>query len=141
MLAHDGPTQNTKGPDPEVIRAGTEIFRSRCAECHGLDAKGVRGPDLTQLRAAGISDERLVQTIRHGVPGTEMPAFFGPEGELTAIIAYGQSLNTAVTEQNPLGNAANGEGIFRSNCASCPAVNGRGGSLGPDLSRIGSGRS
>ena len=35
------------------------------------------------------------------------------------------------------GNAQNGERVFRVNCASCHRVNGRGGRLGPDLSRIG----
>jgi putative heme-binding domain-containing protein len=141
ILAQDRPAQNPRAGDAEVIRAGTDIFRSRCAECHGLDAKGVRGPDLTGLRARGVSDERLLQTVRRGVPGTEMPAFFGPDGELLAIMAYLQTLNTVAPEQNPTGNAANGEGIFRANCASCHTASGRGGNLGPDLSRIGSGRS
>jgi predicted ATP-dependent Lon-type protease len=30
---------------------------------------------LTASLAAGMSDERFFQTIRRGVPGTEMPAF------------------------------------------------------------------
>ena len=37
----------------------------------------------------------------------------------------------------PRGNADNGERLFRAKCASCHRVNGRGGRLGPDLSRIG----
>jgi len=35
------------------------------------------------------------------------------------------------------GNAQNGEKIFRASCAGCHRVNGAGGRLGPDLSRIG----
>jgi len=35
----------------------------------------------------------------------------------------------------------NGEKIFRANCAACHRVNGAGGRLGPDLSRIGVARS
>ena len=38
------------------------------------------------------------------------------------------------------GNADNGEKVFRARCASCHRVNGRGGVLGPDLSRIGASR-
>lgn len=38
------------------------------------------------------------------------------------------------------GNAENGERLFRTRCASCHRVNGRGGVLGPDLSRIGTSR-
>jgi hypothetical protein len=40
----------------------------------------------------------------------------------------------------PTGDAASGERIFRANCGSCHMVSGRGGQLGPDLSRIGSAR-
>src|SRR5205814_5737444 len=43
--------------------------------------------------------------------------------------------------QRSTGNAATGATIFRTNCASCHAVNGRGGHLGPDLTRIGAARS
>ena len=41
----------------------------------------------------------------------------------------------------PRGNAEKGETIFRGMCASCHQVNGAGGRLGPDLSRVGAARS
>ena len=50
------------------------LFRARCADCHGMDARGVRGPDITQVWASGRTDEGLFKTIKGGVPGTEMPA-------------------------------------------------------------------
>ena len=28
-----------------AIQAGMGMFRNRCADCHGMDARGVRGPD------------------------------------------------------------------------------------------------
>ncbi|OLB62620.1 MAG: hypothetical protein AUI11_04900 [Acidobacteria bacterium 13_2_20CM_2_66_4] len=40
----------------------------------------------------------------------------------------------------PAGNAQNGERLFRTNCSTCHMVGAQGGQLGPDLSRIGSGR-
>ena len=49
------------------------LYRIRCADCHGMDATGYRGPDLTALMSSDVSDERLFQTLRKGVPGTEMP--------------------------------------------------------------------
>ena len=55
------------------------------------------------------------------------------------MLAYLRTLS-AVPAAPPTGDAANGERIFRANCTSCHMVNGRGGQLGPDLSRIGSGR-
>jgi putative heme-binding domain-containing protein len=54
-------------------------------------------------------------------------------------VAYLRTLGT-VTAATPAGDAANGERVFRANCSSCHMVNGRGGQLGPDLSRIGSAR-
>jgi putative heme-binding domain-containing protein len=38
-------------------------------------------------------------------------------------------------------NAEQGQRLFQANCSGCHIVNGRGGHLGPDLSRIGSSRS
>ena len=39
----------------DAIRAGMGGFRQRCADCHGTDARGVRGPDITGIWAAGRS--------------------------------------------------------------------------------------
>jgi putative heme-binding domain-containing protein len=141
-LAQDRPAKNPREGDPEAISAGREIFRSRCSDCHGLDGRGYRGPDLTRLSASGASDDRLFQTIRRGVPGSEMPGFaLGPDSEVWAVLAYLQTLATVAPEPNPSGNAEDGEKIFRLHCARCHTVNGRGGNLGPDVSRIGAIRS
>lgn len=121
--------------DPAAIQAGASLFRERCADCHGADAKGVSGPDLTRLWTAADADQRVFQTIRSGVPGTIMPASSAPDQQLRAIVAYLRSISTARPEGSS-GNAAHGEGIFSSSCATCHRVNGRGGRLGPDLSRI-----
>ena len=60
--------------DPAAIRSGMGLFRARCADCHGMDAHGVRGPDITQVWASGRTDEGLFTTIKNGIAGTEMPA-------------------------------------------------------------------
>lgn len=140
-LAQDRPARNPLGGDPEAIRTGTTLFNLRCASCHGLDAKGVRGPDLTALWAAGTSDDRLFQIVRRGIPGTEMPASFAPESDIWAILAYLRMISTAAPDMSPAGNAENGARLFRANCLACHQLNGRGGNLGPDLSRIGASRS
>ena len=76
-----------------MVRTGAGLFRERCAECHGADAKGVAGHDLTQLWASGATDERVFQTIRAGVPNTLMPSSTAPDDELRALVAYLRSLN------------------------------------------------
>jgi cytochrome c oxidase cbb3-type subunit III len=136
-----GPAINPREGDPNAIRAGTARFQSGCAECHGIDAKGVFGPDLTTLWAAGSSDDRIFQTVRRGVPDSSMPASRLADDEIWEILAYLRTLTTTVPPAPMTGDAANGERIFGSSCRSCHRVNGRGGYLGPDLSRIGSSRS
>jgi alcohol dehydrogenase (cytochrome c) len=124
------------------VTNGRGLFQTRCADCHGIDAKGVHGPDLTVLFTVnGATDDRVFQTIRSGVPGTEMPASNAPEPEIRAIVAYLHTLSTNVVEDLPAVNVANGERTFDASCASCHRINGRGGVLGPDLSRAGASRS
>jgi putative heme-binding domain-containing protein len=127
----------------EAVQAGMGQFRVRCADCHGMDATGVRGPDITQVWASGRSDGGLFLTLRNGVPNTEMPSvgFRTSDHEIWQILAYLRTLAAPAPTDPPRGNAENGERLFRANCASCHRVNGRGGRLGPDLSRVGNARS
>jgi mono/diheme cytochrome c family protein len=139
-LAQDRP-ENPRQGDPVAIRAGTTFFQARCASCHGIDARGVVGPDLTTLWASDATDERLFRTIRRGVHGSDMPSSAAPDTEIWAVLAYLRSLAKAVATEDQHGNAENGEWLFWASCGGCHRVNGRGEHLGPDLSRIGSSRS
>ena len=136
------PTNNPFEGNAQAISNGAAMFRTRCAGCHGPDARGYLGPDLTGLWTAGSTDDRLFDIVRRGIPGTEMtPA--DPlrvlDKDIWQVLAYVRTLS-AVPAVAASGDARNGEQIFRANCGSCHRVNGRGGQLGPDLSRIGSGR-
>jgi putative heme-binding domain-containing protein len=111
------------------------MFRERCSDCHGTDAKGGRGPDLTSIWTNQNSEQRALQIIRSGVPGSIMPPSTAPDNELRAIVAYLRNISTAKTEASR-GDAERGQQVFAANCASCHRINGRGGPLGPDLSRV-----
>lgn len=142
--AQNPPEKNPFEGDPEAIKAGMGGFRLKCADCHGTDARGVRGPDITQIWASGRTDRGLFATIRQGVPNTEMPSFPPPrtnEREVWQILAYLRTLAAPAPTDPPRGNAENGARLFRANCGACHSVNGAGGRLGPEFSRIGSGRS
>jgi putative heme-binding domain-containing protein len=144
LAAQDVPQKNPFEGNQEAIRAGLGGFRQRCADCHGTDARGVRGPDITQIWASGRTDPGLFMTIRNGVANTEMPAFLAPrtsDREIWQMLAYLRTLAAPAPTDPPRGNAENGARVFRANCASCHRVNGNGGRLGPDLSRIGNARS
>lgn len=133
------PEANPFAGNAAAIQIGMGIFRSRCADCHGMDARGVRAPDLTQVWASGRTDAGLFRTLRRGVPGTEMPAVGPrtPDDEVWKILAYLKTIAAPTQPALVTGNAANGERVFRAQCAGCHRVNGVGGRLGPDLSRIG----
>jgi putative heme-binding domain-containing protein len=136
------PARNPFEGDAEAIRAGMGLFRARCADCHGIDARGVRAPDITQVWASGRTDEALFKTIRNGIPGTEMPPqprLF--DHETWQLLAYLRTLAAPAPADPPRGDAVRGEAIFRAKCAGCHRVNGVGGRLGPDLSRVGAARS
>ena len=149
LLAQDAPASRTTNPlarDTKAIEQGRVMFRGRCAVCHGIDAKGYRGTDLTSGEwMHGGGDADLFRTISRGVPGTEMPA--GPnlsDDEVWMLVSYLRTLATgpAATEG---GDAGRGETLFwardRLNCGQCHMIGERGGRIGPNLSRIGSARS
>lgn len=143
LLAHTAPggEQEVKNPyagDPVAIQQGASSYRAGCAYCHAPDARGNRGPDLT---ATTLSDAELLAVIARGVPGTEMGPASVPDEEIWTVIAYLRSLGAGASP--PLrGDAAAGEKVFfeESNCSLCHMVKGRGGRLGPELSRIGAQR-
>jgi cytochrome c oxidase cbb3-type subunit III len=131
-LGQDRPAAGDAG----AVQAGGSLFREKCAECHGTDARGVAGHDLTRIFASGATDDRVFQTIRQGVPNTIMPSSTAPDSEIWALVSYIRSLNGSGTAELARGNADNGERIFWASCGNCHIVNGRGGPLGPDLTRI-----
>jgi putative heme-binding domain-containing protein len=136
-------TRNLLEGDREAIRNGGAMFRTRCAGCHGPDARGDRGPDLTGLWASGTSDDQIFQTVKKGVPGSEMPAADPTrlsDRDIWQVLAYIHTLAESAPQQAFSGTPENGERIFQKTCRSCHMVNGNGGELGPDLSRVGSGR-
>jgi cytochrome c oxidase cbb3-type subunit 3 len=136
------PAKNPLEGDRQAITNGAAMFRNRCAGCHGPDARGYLGPDLTGVWSSGSTDDRLFDIVRRGIPGSEMaPADPQrvPDVDIWKILAYLRT-TTAVPTAPVAGDAENGDRLFRANCSGCHTVNGRGGQLGPDLSRIGSGR-
>jgi len=143
-LGQDKEIKNPLTGDPSAIQEGSSLFRANCSPCHGLNAGGGgRGPDLrTGLWVHGPSDAAIFRTISEGVPGTEMPANPFEDSEIWALIAYLRSVS-AGTKTPVAGDLAQGERLFfgQGACAQCHMVKGRGGRLGPDLTRVGAARS
>jgi putative heme-binding domain-containing protein len=143
--------KNPFAGDAKAIKMGEFQFRSNCAFCHGLGARGGgRGPDLTRAQKRhGNSDAEMFRNIHDGIAGTAMPtATVGSIGvgmtdeEIWQVIAYLRSVQVKAGSQDA-GNAAHGKKLFYGDagCATCHMVEGKGGRLGPDLSGTGSARS
>src|SRR5262245_51495047 len=141
--AQRGPTANPLERNADAARRGALLYRARCAGCHGLDGRGISGPDLTALLGAGLNDSRFFTTVRNGVTGTEMPRFIPEQTTDTQIWEMLTHLRTltGASSERVNGNAENGARLFQANCVGCHIVSGKGGRLGPNLSRIGTARS
>src|ERR1051326_3904687 len=128
-------------PGAEDAAAGQAQFQKLCAACHGGNAQGGRGPNLTsgQWRYGG-SDTEILKNIMGGIPNTGMPAFPMQPREGEQIVAYLRSLGPGADRtpagEEPKGDPAAGRALFfgSAGCSRCHMFGGQGGRLGPDLS-------
>jgi len=122
------------------IEDGSRAFRNSCQNCHGPDGDEIPGVDLGrgQFKTAS-SDADLVRIIRNGVPGTAMPPVNMPEEQAVRIVAYLRAVAATKRSTSAKGDPARGKTVFdgKGKCITCHRVNGLGGRLGPELSRIG----
>lgn len=62
--------------DPAVLQSAALLFKSSCAPCHGENAQGIVGPNLTDaywLHGGTLKD--IFKTIKYGVPDKGMIAW------------------------------------------------------------------
>jgi len=120
------------------------LFNQNCSGCHGADGK--HGPAMMlsdPVYLAIVDDATLRSTISKGRPGTAMSAFAQKEGgmltdeQITAII---RGMRERWSKPNALGgdvappyaaksagDAAHGQSVYGTFCASCHGADGSGG--------------
>jgi len=142
LLSASTSAQEIRNPHTTAadVAAGSRIFRSHCADCHGLTGKGGKGPDLTTgVLFHGSSDAALLKNVSEGIEGTAMPSSFFSDDQVWQVIAYVRTLAKSGSAKPPPGDAVRGATLFTSRgCAGCHLVRGAGGVNGPDLSFVGS---
>jgi len=124
----------------EDLADGQQLFRARCALCHGYDGTGGRGSSLAQLKLRRVGDDAsLFDAIRNGIPGTEMPSVWAlSDAETWRIVGYVRSLARSPSPP-PKGDAERGRALYegKGGCPACHVVAGKGEASGPELSDIG----
>jgi putative heme-binding domain-containing protein len=121
------------------IQAGSRLYGTQCALCHGNNGDGIAGVNLPrqQFRRASTDDD-IKNTITTGVAAAGMPSFRLQPAELDGLVAYIRSGFDLSGAPFKVGNAARGQAIYdRNGCAACHRVKGTGARTAPDLTDIG----
>ena len=142
-----GPLPGRPKPGPEVPRPDSivdfaTLYRQNCSACHG--DQGMNGPSypLANPTYQSLVDEQeLHKTVANGLPGTLMPAFaISDGGTLTdqQVDALVNGMRAAWYKPGALdgappyraakpADAAHGQQVYSTYCASCHGVAGQAG--------------
>lgn len=129
--------------DSASVAAGEKLYHFHCAFCHGRGDDGFAANLVQHHLRYAPSDLALVNIIRNGIPGTDMPAALGmTDQEIWKLAGFVRKLGRS-GGQNVSGNVVQGEALYKGKggCGNCHMVNGAGGRMGPDLTAIGAVRS
>jgi cytochrome c oxidase cbb3-type subunit 3 len=133
--------KNPLAGNPSAVQKGKQRFVENCAACHGSSAAGGRGVKLAgSRRVHDMSDKKVFEIIRNGVPGTDMPSNRLLDHQIWEIVSFIRSLNAAAIDQFVPGDPPTGKALFfgAAACTKCHSIAGQGGSSGPDLSDVAS---
>jgi putative heme-binding domain-containing protein len=125
----------------QAIADARNIFNQRCTACHGPDGAGADiGPALAApgQRYGRRSAADIFDAIKNGISGTTMPPGGISDADSWRLTAYVLALRGTAIDTPADGDVAHGEQVFwgKGECGKCHMAQGKGGLLGPDLSRI-----
>ncbi len=123
------------------VNQGRNFFNIMCTRCHGRNARGGRGPDLTDgVFRYARTDEEVQQIIVNGIPGTDMAGMDLTPDLAWRMVSYLRSEEKkrgTVIGTPPVGDLVRGAELFKQHkCATCHWTGSRGGRLGTNLSRL-----
>lgn len=127
------------GEESPLVTSGRNVYRLiNCSYCHSIGGVGGSvGPDLSNI-AGRLDAQQLATYLRNPnamIPQTLHPKLQFTQDELQTLVAYLETLGAPVsyTPEAPV--------LYEQHCGSCHMINGKGGTLGPDLTGVGSRRS
>src|SRR5262245_33411185 len=84
-----GRAANPLAGNAEAAIRGEKLYLSRCAPCHGKDARGGEGPSLFRSRIVISSPAgRFFDVLKNGIAGTEMAPANLPDEQIWEIVTY-----------------------------------------------------
>ena len=123
------------GEESLLVQEGRDVYQEiNCSYCHSINGIGGNiGPDLGRV-GEDLTEDQLIAYLQNPhamVPKTLHPKLLFTGEELQALITYLSTLGAQVsyTEQAPE--------LYKQYCSSCHAINGEGGTVGPDLTNVG----
>jgi mono/diheme cytochrome c family protein len=145
------PQKGSEPSAPNQVVAFETLYAQNCAACHGAEGHGGASIALANPVYLAIVDENTVhKVVAKGTRGTSMPAFAQSAGGLlteeqinsitSGIFSHWGRQGTLDGANPPsyvakmTGNAAHGEVVFKTYCASCHGSEGQGGSKGSAIS-------
>jgi cytochrome c oxidase cbb3-type subunit 3 len=145
--AHGQPEKGSEPIAPNQISEFSTLYAENCAGCHGAKGQGGAAIALADPVYLAIVDESTMRkAVADGVRGTSMPAFAQSAGGMltdkqidvitSGIVSHWVRKGVlaganppSYAAKNP-GNAAQGELVYGTYCASCHGPEGRGGPKG-----------
>ncbi|WP_037855895.1 c-type cytochrome [Streptomyces sp. NRRL S-340] len=133
-----------------TIEEGKKLYQVGCASCHGTGGQGTTdGPTLVGVGAAAVDFQVGTGRMPAQQPGAQVPRkkVIYTQAEIDQLAAYIASLGAGPAvptknEYSPQGaDIAKGGELFRTNCAQCHNITGKGGALthgkfAPDLEGV-----
>jgi len=134
--AHNAAQESTASTD---LEEGKALYAAECASCHAVDGSGSMGPNI-RGSAQRRGDEGLFSVIRNGTGG--MPPIMSLNDKRAhQVIVYVRTFGASAGSEVAKGDPGKGKAVYDANgCAQCHAIAGKGGGVGPDLTRIGNWR-
>ncbi len=124
--AIDPATIETMAADPALTARGKTTYDLRCSACHGMNAEGTVGPNLTDSSWIHGGDLRSIYiTVAGGYPKLGMPSWSAvlEEAQLAEVVAYLVTLRGTNKPGKPAqGEVYTGELVIRTAPSPAPGT-------------------